>query len=186
MIAVLLTEGENAADVKAPVPAAKVPSPSPLPRRERGAAAASAASGSAVISGKPQTISPPKAEVGAKAPGEAALAKSSGARIFASPLARRLAKEAQYRRVGDHRQRPHGRVVKSDVEAVKSGKSQLKAPAAAPASAPSGAGLPLGMSKAQVMALYPEGSYDIVPNDGMRKVVAARLTDPSRPCRIST
>ena len=33
------------------------------------------------------------------------------------------------------------------------------------------------MSKAQVMALYPEGSYDIVPNDGMRKVVAARLTE---------
>ena len=70
---------------------------------------------------------------------------------------------------------PHGRVVKSDVEAVKSGKSQLKA---APAVAPSpGGGLALGVSKQQVMALYPEGSYDIVPNDGMRKVVAARLTE---------
>ena len=33
------------------------------------------------------------------------------------------------------------------------------------------------MTKAQVMALYPEGSYEIVPNDGMRKVVAARLTE---------
>ena len=33
------------------------------------------------------------------------------------------------------------------------------------------------MTKAQVMALYPEGSYDVVPNDGMRKVVAARLTE---------
>ena len=33
------------------------------------------------------------------------------------------------------------------------------------------------MSKAQVLALYPEGSYDIVPNDGMRKTVAARLTE---------
>ena len=33
------------------------------------------------------------------------------------------------------------------------------------------------MTKAQVLALYPEGSYELVPNDGMRKVVAARLTE---------
>jgi pyruvate dehydrogenase E2 component (dihydrolipoamide acetyltransferase) len=37
--------------------------------------------------------------------------------------------------------------------------------------------MPLGMTKQQVLALYPEGSYDIVPNDGMRKTVAARLTE---------
>jgi pyruvate dehydrogenase E2 component (dihydrolipoamide acetyltransferase) len=33
------------------------------------------------------------------------------------------------------------------------------------------------MSKAQVLALYPEGSYEAIPNDGMRKTVAARLTE---------
>jgi pyruvate dehydrogenase E2 component (dihydrolipoamide acetyltransferase) len=33
------------------------------------------------------------------------------------------------------------------------------------------------MTKAQVLALYPEGSYELVPNDGMRKVVAQRLTE---------
>ena len=67
--------------------------------------------------------------------------------------------------------------MKSDVEAAKSGKTPLKARPPQPhlpyrrrCSRP-------GMSKAQVMALYPEGSYDVVPNDGMRKVVAARLTE---------
>jgi pyruvate dehydrogenase E2 component (dihydrolipoamide acetyltransferase) len=68
--------------------------------------------------------------------------------------------------------------VKSDVESAKSGTTPLRAAPSAPAAAPtSGATLAAGLSKAQVMALYPEGSYDIVPNDGMRKTVAARLTE---------
>ena len=45
-----------------------------------------------------------------------------------------------------------------------------------PAAAPGGA-LAAGMTKQQVMSLYPEGSYELVPNDGMRKTVAARLTE---------
>jgi pyruvate dehydrogenase E2 component (dihydrolipoamide acetyltransferase) len=66
-------------------------------------------------------------------------------------------------------------VVKADVEAVKSGKAPQKAaPAAAQAGAPALAG---GMSRSQVLSLYEEGSYEIVPNDGMRKTVAARLTE---------
>ena len=97
--------------------------------------------------------------------------------MFASPLARRLAKEAGIDVSAIAGSGPKGRVVKSDVEAVKSGKAPLKA--AAPASAPAAGGAVLagGMSKAQVLALYPEGSYEIVPNDGMRKTVAARLTE---------
>jgi len=100
--------------------------------------------------------------------------------VFASPLAKRLAKEAGIELAAISGSGPHGRVVKSDVEGAKSGKTPLKAaPAsAATASAPSGgATMAGGMTKAQVMALYPEGSYDLVPNDGMRKVVAARLTE---------
>jgi pyruvate dehydrogenase E2 component (dihydrolipoamide acetyltransferase) len=100
---------------------------------------------------------------------------NGAARTFASPLARRLAKEANIDVAAVTGSGPHGRVVKSDIEAVRSGKSPLKA---APAAAPSaGGGLASGMTKQQVMALYPEGSYDVVPNDGMRKVVAARLTE---------
>jgi pyruvate dehydrogenase E2 component (dihydrolipoamide acetyltransferase) len=96
---------------------------------------------------------------------------------LASPLARRLAREAGIELAAINGTGPHGRVVKSDVEAVKSGKAPLKAaPAAAPAPA-AGAALATGMTKQQVLALYEEGSYELVPNDGMRKTVAARLTE---------
>jgi pyruvate dehydrogenase E2 component (dihydrolipoamide acetyltransferase) len=110
----------------------------------------------------------PAAEAAGKANGAA------GTRIFASPLARRLAREAGIDIAAITGSGPHGRVVKADVVAVQSGKAQLKP---APVAASAGAGPALGMSKAQVLALYPEGSYDIVPNDGMRKVVAARLAE---------
>ncbi|MBI4920162.1 MAG: pyruvate dehydrogenase complex dihydrolipoamide acetyltransferase [Devosia nanyangense] len=182
VIAVLLTEGETAskaAPAATPVPAAKAPSPQPSPPKGEGAPVApSVASGSAVISAKPPITSPFGGEVGAKAPGEGASAaptKSNGARVFASPLARRLAKEANIDVSAIAGSGPHGRVVKADVDAAKSGKVPLKtAPAAAAAA---GGAMPLGMTKAQVMALYEAGSYDVVPNDGMRKVVAARLTE---------
>jgi len=106
--------------------------------------------------------------------GASAPTRSEGGKVFASPLARRLAKEAGIDVSAISGTGPRGRVVKSDVEAAKSGKTPLKAAASAPAAAAAMAG---GMTKAQVLALYPEGSYELVPNDGMRKVVAARLTE---------
>jgi pyruvate dehydrogenase E2 component (dihydrolipoamide acetyltransferase) len=171
VIAVLLTEGETAADppkaAPAPAPAPKAaeapkaeapkaaPAPAPAP------AAQSAVSGTAAV-----TPSAPKAPS----------AGANGARVFASPLAKRLAKEAGIDVASINGTGPHGRVVKSDVEGAKSGKVPLKAaPAAAPASG--GAALAGGMTKQQVLALYPEDSYELVPNDGMRKTVAARLTE---------
>ncbi len=163
VIAVLLTEGETAAAVPAaaPLPApkaagapkAEAPKAAPAP-----APVASAVSGTAAIA----------------APAPKAPASSNGARVFASPLAKRLAKAAGIELAAINGSGPHGRVVKSDVEAAKSGKTPLKA---APAAASATGVLATGMTKAQVMALYPEGSYEIVPNDGMRKVVAARLTE---------
>jgi len=177
VIAVLLTEGENAADVKAPplAPnpmAAEAPKAAPTP-------AAPAATGTAAIPSATPAASTDRQQASARqAAPTSSPANSNGARIFASPLAKRLAREANIDLGAIPGSGPHGRVVKSDVEAVKSGKSQLKAPAPAPAGTPSpGGGLALGMTKQQVMALYPEGSYDIVPNDGMRKTVAARLTE---------
>ena len=161
VIAVLLTEGEKApAATAAPAPApkaAEAPKPAAVPPP-----AAPVATGTAVV--------PPAAPKPAAAP-----AAINGARVFASPLARRLAKDAGIDVSAISGSGPHGRVVKSDVEAAKSGKTPLKAaPAAAQAA---GGAAPTGMTKAQVIALYPEGSYEIVPNDGMRKVVAARLTE---------
>ena len=168
VIAVLLTEGESAADAKAaPAPApkaAEVPRPE-APRAAEAPKAAPAPVALAVSWTAAVTASAPKPPAGA-----------NGARVFASPLAKRLAREAGIDVGAINGSGPHGRVVRSDVEAAKSGKVPLKAaPAAAPASG--GAALAGGMSKQQVLALYPEGSYELVPNDGMRKVVAARLTE---------
>jgi pyruvate dehydrogenase E2 component (dihydrolipoamide acetyltransferase) len=175
VIAVLLTEGESASDAKAPASAPPPPKPvaNDAPKAVQQA-----------VSPKPaaQFEADVRAQVQQSIDGSRAAAananapKANGAaRILASPLARRLANEAGIDVAAIAGSGPHGRVVKSDVEAVKSGKSQLRAPAAAPASG--GTAFATGMSKVQVMALYPEGSYDIVPNDGMRKVVAARLTE---------
>jgi pyruvate dehydrogenase E2 component (dihydrolipoamide acetyltransferase) len=90
-------------------------------------------------------------------------------------LARRIAKDAGIDLSAITGSGPHGRVVRSDVESAKSGKVPLKA---APAGAhAAGGGLATGMTKQQVLALYPEGSYEAVANDGMRKIVAVRLTE---------
>ena len=169
VIAVLLTEGETEASAPPPAaaPAAKAAEP---PKAEAKAAATPAPVAAAPVTTGSAAIAP-------AAPKAAAPAPASGARTFASPLARRIAKEAGIDVSAITGTGPYGRVVKSDVESAKSGKTQLKAaPAAAPAATAGGA-IATGMTKAQVLALYPEGSYDLVPNDGMRKVVAARLTE---------
>jgi pyruvate dehydrogenase E2 component (dihydrolipoamide acetyltransferase) len=93
-------------------------------------------------------------------------------RVFSSPLARRLAKEAGIELARINGSGPHGRVIARDVEQAKSGKG-LKAPAAAPAGAPA---MAPGMSDKQIRALYEDGSYEVVPHDGMRRTIAQRLT----------
>src|SRR4051794_21751623 len=116
------------------------------------------------------------AEPAASAAPQAALAQparqSNGhGRIFSSPLARRLAKDAGIELGRVTGSGPHGRVIARDVEQAKSGKG-LKAPAAAagaPAIAPS-------MSDQQIRALFEEGSYEVIPHDGMRRTIAQRLT----------
>src|ERR1700732_4860432 len=117
--------------------------------------------------------SSPRPEEGAKAPvsKDAAPQTNGHARIFSSPLARRLAKEAGIEVARINGTGPHGRVIARDVEEAKSGKG-LKAPAApagAPAIAPS-------MSDKQIRALYEDVSYEVIPHDGMRRTIAQRLT----------
>jgi pyruvate dehydrogenase E2 component (dihydrolipoamide acetyltransferase) len=94
------------------------------------------------------------------------------ARVFSSPLARRLAKDAGIELARIEGSGPHGRVVARDMEQAKSGKGP-KAPPAAPASAPS---IAPAMSDKQILALFEAGSYEIVPHDGMRRTIAQRLT----------
>jgi pyruvate dehydrogenase E2 component (dihydrolipoamide acetyltransferase) len=97
---------------------------------------------------------------------------SASNRIFSSPLARRLAKEANIDLNRVQGSGPHGRVIARDIDAAKSGKG-LRAPGAAPAAAMPMAASP---SDAQVRALYEDGSYNFVPHDSMRKIIAQRLT----------
>ncbi|MDI3471557.1 MAG: Dihydrolipoamide acetyltransferase component of pyruvate dehydrogenase complex [Pseudolabrys sp.] len=102
-------------------------------------------------------------------PGSAAAGK-----IFASPLARRLAKEAGLDLSRVEGSGPHGRIVARDIEAAKSGKGLRTAPGTAPALA-AVVGAP-AMTDQQILGLYESGSYDSVPHDSMRRTIAQRLT----------
>ena len=71
---------------------------------------------------------------------------------------------------------PHGRVIARDVEGAKSGKG-LKGPATAPSAAPATTGTTFQLpADDKVRALYEEGSYEVIPHDNMRRVIAQRLT----------
>jgi pyruvate dehydrogenase E2 component (dihydrolipoamide acetyltransferase) len=99
---------------------------------------------------------------------------SDSNRIFASPLARRLAQEAGIEVTRIQGSGPHGRVIARDVEAAKSGKGlRAAAPSAATTAAPAAAP---SMLDQQVRALYEDGSYQVIPHDNMRRIIAQRLT----------
>jgi pyruvate dehydrogenase E2 component (dihydrolipoamide acetyltransferase) len=163
VIAVLAGDGEDvkaagAAAANKPAPkAAEAPKPAPAPAEASAPAAAPA----------PVVAAPPIAP--SASPAQQA---NGGGRIFSSPLARRLAKEAGIEISRIMGTGPHGRIVARDVEEAKSGKG-LKAPAAAPAPSPAVAP---SMSDKQILALFEPGSYEIVPHDGMRRTIAQRLT----------
>jgi pyruvate dehydrogenase E2 component (dihydrolipoamide acetyltransferase) len=157
IIAVLAGEGE---DVKAAGASAKAsPAPAAQPAAKEAAPAAKA----------PEPAPAPAAAP--KAGPAAAVNGAATGRIFSSPLARRLAKEAgiELSRIGGTG--PHGRIVARDVEGAKSGKGLKPAAAATTAASP-----PAGPSEQQIRALFAEGSYDVVPHDNMRKIIAQRLT----------
>ena len=204
LIAVMAQEGEDpkaaaAAAAGAPggqgTPAVTTPSgesPSPPPSPAKGAEVApQAAPPSMVAQARPpeEKSSPPPQAARAPSPqrgeggGEGARPDGHGAnRVFSSPLARRLAKDAGVdigRIAGSG---PHGRVIARDVAAAKEGKG-LKAPAAAAAPAPAAAaGAPPMAQIAQapsdekIRALFAPGSYEVIPHDNIRRIIAQRLT----------
>ena len=164
-IAVLLMDGESAAAAPAQAPPASPPKPAAAPAMQAAAA--------------PAAVPPPQAAA-AKTP--AANGHASD-RVAASPLARRLAKEAGVKLDAITGSGPHGRIVKSDIEAAARGArpttataaqgaalstAMVHSPATAPAVAP--------MADDKILALYEQGSYEVVPHDGMRRVIAQRLT----------
>ena len=180
-IAVLLEDGEDksamdgyvagvsapAAPAPAPVAvmAASQPSPAPVPGLDPGSSAASS------NAGDPRSGS--RVEPGNQEGGE---------RIKASPLAKRLAKEKGLDLAQITGSGPNGRIVKADIEnAGTHTAAPVAAPTPAPAATTSEVG-PLRGGGAEYLEKLgiPAGSYDLEPLDGMRRVIASRLTESAR------
>jgi pyruvate dehydrogenase E2 component (dihydrolipoamide acetyltransferase) len=162
LIAILAEEGEDvsAAAKGGDAAPAKAEAKAEAPKEEKSEAAPAPAANAAP----------------AAAPAPAAKAEKSGERVFASPLARRLAKEAGLDLSAVSGSGPRGRIVKSDIEktVASGGAKAAPAAAAAAASAPAAA---KGMSEEAVLKLFEQGSYELVPHDGMRKTIAKRLQE---------
>jgi pyruvate dehydrogenase E2 component (dihydrolipoamide acetyltransferase) len=164
LIAVMAADGE---DVKAAAtgatPAAAL---RPAPALSQGA----------TISVPPARPSAPPPSGGAAQPvaSSAPVPLTNGhARVFSSPLARRLAKEIGIDVARIQGTGPHGRVVARDVEAARSGGAALRAPGA-----PGVTPLPFqAPSDDKIRALFEPGSYEVVPHDTMRKVIARRISE---------
>jgi len=157
VIAVLLEEGETAGDVKAPAaaPAKAEAAPAPKPAPTSSAPAAPAP----VAAAKPA----PQAAV-------AVMERPSGARIMASPLAKRIAANKGIDLKALKGSGPHGRIIRRDVESAKPGATQ-----------PAQSGAPMtadGLILPQILddRVYAPDTYELKPLDGMRKTVAKRLT----------
>ncbi len=149
-IAILVEEGESVSAAPAPAKAA-VPVAAPAP------------------------VAPAMAAPAVAAPAPAAPVVS-GTRVFASPLARRIAAEKGLDLTKVQGSGPHGRIVKADVDGAKPAAAvAVAAPAAAaPAKA---AGMPAGLSAETVMKIYADRPYEEITLDGMRRTIAARLTE---------
>ena len=146
-IAVLLEEGESASDIGATSAPKADAAPAPTPKTEPEAAKA--------------------------APAPAVANKTDGSRIFASPLARRIAAQKGLD-LGDVKgSGPHGRIVKADVE----GLSKSDAPKAAAAPAAQATAKATGPSSDAIAKMYEGREYEEIALNGMRKTIAARLTE---------
>ena len=153
VIAVLLEDGESADDI-ATAPAAPAAAP---PAAETAPAQAPAST---------QTM-----------PAPAATKSDAGTRIFASPLARRIAAQKGLDLSSIKGTGPHGRIVKADVEHATSAPAP-KAEATATASpVASATGTATGPTSDAVLKMYEGRDYEVVKLDGMRKTIAARLTE---------
>ncbi|TAJ86957.1 MAG: pyruvate dehydrogenase complex dihydrolipoamide acetyltransferase [Reyranella sp.] len=147
VIAVLLEEGEK--DVAKPA----APAAAPAPKAEE----------------KPATPAPAAATPAPKPAAQAAVS-SGGARVFASPLAKRIAAEKGIDLAGLKGSGPNGRIVKADVENAKPGAAPVPAPKAAPKPA-----APAPVAGGQPVFVAPGDSR--VPHTSIRKVIARRMLE---------
>lgn len=156
VIAVLLEEGEDASavDAKKEAPKPKTEEPSKV---------------------EVEKADVPAVDVVANSPKSGPAPIKDGERVFASPLARRIAEQNGVDLKTISGSGPHGRIVKADVEG-KSGST------AAPKSTEQSSAAPMAttMSDDKVLAFYEEGKYETLPHDGMRRAIASRLTESNQ------
>jgi len=164
-IAKLRGEGEAAAP--APLPKAEADAPAPEPATPKPA---------------PSATPPPSSRTGPGATPPPPAGEERNGRVFASPLARRIAEQKGIDLSSVRGSGPHGRIIKADVEAARARPSaaapaapQARGPAPAPVQAPG----PRQALSLEQQGIAP-GSYDLIPLDGMRKTVARRMTDSFR------
>lgn len=164
---ILVAEGSEGVKVNTPIARLK----------DDGSAAVAAPSASSKVADAPSATAAaakpePAAKVEAAAPAKVSAAPTTpagGRRVFSSPLARRIAAQNGVDLAGVKGSGPHGRVVRRDVEGLKA------SPAAASAAKTSN----IEVRKVQSLSQMgiPDGSYDLVPLDGMRKAIARRMVD---------
>jgi len=167
-IAVLLEEGEDESAMAAAPPAATAPDPVATPATP------------AVP--PPAAASPPAAPALVPAPAPAAASPAAaGDRIAASPLAKRMARQAGLDLANLRGSGPQGRIIKRDIEAALTGgaAAAVAAPAvaaAAPTATPTATPTAAGPSAAQLADMLGM-AYELQPLSGMRKIIARRLTE---------
>ncbi|MEM5468550.1 pyruvate dehydrogenase complex dihydrolipoamide acetyltransferase [Celeribacter marinus] len=167
---ILVAEGTEGVKVNAPIAV--------ILEDGEDASAADTVGASAPAAAAPAAVDAPAAVASAPAaaaPAPAAPA-SGGARVFASPLARRIAAQNGVDLTTITGTGPKGRIVKADVEGAQAAPKAAAPQAAAAAPAPTTAA-PTGMSADVVAKMYADRDYDEVKLDGMRKTIAARLTE---------
>lgn len=149
-IAVLIEDGETLSDAPKAAPAV---APAPVAAPPVAAAPVTAAAAAAPV--------------------------ATGARVFASPLARRLAKEKGLDLTKVQGSGPHGRIVRADVEGAGSVVAVAAAAPVTAAAAPAAAkaAMPTGMAAETVLKMYADREFVEMPLDGMRRTIAARLTE---------
>src|SRR5947209_264943 len=164
LIAVLAAEGEDAKAAAGAASAASAPKPADVSKPATPQPAPSAPpspSGGGISARAAQPHPSARSGEGGAAQVAPGGATNGHGRIFSSPLARRLAKDAGIDIARIAGSGPHGRVVARDIAAAREGKG-LKAPAGAPVSGSAPAiQLP---SDDKIRALYEEGSYEVIPN----------------------
>ncbi|MBX8824985.1 pyruvate dehydrogenase complex dihydrolipoamide acetyltransferase [Ochrobactrum sp. SFR4] len=163
LIAVLAEDGEDVAEA---AKAASGDAPAAAPKAEAAAPVSASA---------PAAPAPAATPAPAAAPAPVAAPVTKGERLFASPLARRVAKDAGVELAAVSGTGPHGRIIRKDVEAAIA--SGVKAPAKPVASAAAPQVAVSGASDEATLKMFEEGSYELVPHDGMRKVIARRLME---------